>query len=191
MTSFYAALLCRSLVLPTTAAPGSGTQKATCLRNPATPRSFSPLRRPNVVRASRLAEMPRWLTANRGRRDACPWNWDIFAKKSQRDFAPKPRVARHELPWVSGRPTLQPQRGCGRTQAEWGKELERVSNSWLQEQVVEFAGFEWQGPFADFSVSQSNRAQVKDDIARPEEHHRKMSFQFEWRAPAQTPRRMG
>src|SRR4029434_3101513 len=33
--------------------------------------------------------------------------------QSQRDCVPKPRVARHELPWVSKkRDNQQPQRGC-------------------------------------------------------------------------------
>src|SRR6187401_3551507 len=33
--------------------------------------------------------------------------------RSQRDCATKPRVARHELPWVSPVKGSQPQRGCG------------------------------------------------------------------------------
>jgi putative transposase len=67
------------------------------------------------------------------------------------------------------------------TQAEWVKELKRVSNQWLKEQGPEFADFQWQGGYADFSVSQSNLEQVKVYIARQEEHHRKMSFQDELR----------
>jgi hypothetical protein len=47
------------------------------------------------------------------------------------------------------------------TQAEWVKELKRVSNGWLKEQGGDFAGFEWQGGYADFSVSQSNLATVR------------------------------
>ncbi len=46
------------------------------------------------------------------------------------------------------------------TQAEWVKELKRVSNLWLKEQG-RIADFEWQGGYADFSVSQSNLEQVK------------------------------
>ena len=67
------------------------------------------------------------------------------------------------------------------TQAEWVKELERVSNGWLKEQGSEYADFEWQGGYADFSVSQSNLEQVKRYIANQEEHHRKMGFQEELR----------
>jgi REP-associated tyrosine transposase len=67
------------------------------------------------------------------------------------------------------------------TQAEWVKELKRVSNQWLKEQGVDLVNFEWQGGYADFSVSQSNLEQVKEYIARQEEHHRKMTFQDELR----------
>src|SRR5205814_1897810 len=65
------------------------------------------------------------------------------------------------------------------TQAEWVKELKRVSNLWLKERGRDFADFEWQGGYADFSVSQSNLEQVKQYIARQEEHHRKIGFQEE------------
>jgi putative transposase len=67
------------------------------------------------------------------------------------------------------------------TQAEWVKELKRVSNQWLKEQGTDFAGFEWQGGYADFSVSQSNLEQVKEYIACQPAHHRKMTFQDELR----------
>src|SRR5512133_3067666 len=39
------------------------------------------------------------------------------------------------------------------TQAEWVKELKRVSNLWLQKRYCAYADFEWQGGYADFSVS--------------------------------------
>jgi REP element-mobilizing transposase RayT len=68
------------------------------------------------------------------------------------------------------------------TQAEWVKEVKRVSNGWLKEQGLGYADFEWQGGYADFSVSQSNLDQVKEYIAHQEEHHRKMTFQDELRA---------
>jgi REP element-mobilizing transposase RayT len=67
------------------------------------------------------------------------------------------------------------------TQAEWVKELKRISNGWLKEHGRDYADFEWQGGYADFSVSQSNLEQVKQYIASQEEHHRKMTFQDELR----------
>ena len=66
------------------------------------------------------------------------------------------------------------------TQAEWVKELKRVSNLWLKEQYS-IRDFEWQGGYADFSVSASNLEQVKKYIADQEQHHRKMNFQEELR----------
>jgi putative transposase len=68
------------------------------------------------------------------------------------------------------------------TQADWVKEVKRVSNGWLKEQGPDYDGFEWQGGYADFSVSQSNLEPVKQYIANQEKHHRTMSFQDELRA---------
>ena len=62
------------------------------------------------------------------------------------------------------------------TQADWVKELKRVTNGWLKDHGRDFADFEWQGGYADFSVSQSNLDQVKQYIVGREEHHRKVSF---------------
>ena len=73
------------------------------------------------------------------------------------------------------------------TQADWVKELKRVSNLWLKERGRDYADFEWQGGYADFSVSQSNLEQVKQYIAGQEEHHRKISFQDELRALLRKP----
>ena len=67
------------------------------------------------------------------------------------------------------------------TQAEWIKELKRVSNLWLKKEYA-LSDFERQGGYADFSVSQSNLEQVKRYIANQEEHHRKVGFQDELRA---------
>src|SRR5450756_967624 len=67
------------------------------------------------------------------------------------------------------------------TQAEWVKELKRVSHGWLKEHGRDYADFEWQGGYAAFSVSQSNLEQVKQYIANQEEHHRKTTFQDELR----------
>ncbi len=68
------------------------------------------------------------------------------------------------------------------TQADWVKELKRVSNLWLKERGSEYADFEWQGGYADFSVSPSNLDRVKEYISSQEEHHKKIGFQDELRA---------
>jgi putative transposase len=66
------------------------------------------------------------------------------------------------------------------TQAEWVKEVKRVSNLWLKE-THSIRDFEWQGGYADFSVSASNLEMVKKYIANQQHHHRKMNFQDELR----------
>ena len=68
------------------------------------------------------------------------------------------------------------------TQADWVKELKRVSNLWLKERGPEFAAFEWQGGYAAFSVSQSNLEAVAEYVRDQQEHHAKMGFQDELRA---------
>ena len=68
------------------------------------------------------------------------------------------------------------------TQAEWVKELKRVSNLWLKQQSRTYADFQWQGGYADFSVSPSNLERVKKYIVNQEDNHRKLSFQDELRA---------
>ena len=68
------------------------------------------------------------------------------------------------------------------TQAEWVKELKRVSNIWLKKCGGEYADFEWQAGYATFSVNQSNLEQVKQYIATQEQHHRENGFQDELRA---------
>ncbi len=68
------------------------------------------------------------------------------------------------------------------TQAEWIKELKRVSNAWIKCQGRAYEDFAWQGGYADFSVSQSNLEKVEAYIAGQDEHHRTMSFQDEVRA---------
>ena len=67
------------------------------------------------------------------------------------------------------------------TQAEWVKEVKRVSNLWLKKEHL-ISEFEWQGGYADFSVSPSSLERVKQYIINQQHHHRKMSFQDEMRA---------
>lgn len=72
----------------------------------------------------------------------------------------------------------------GRTvsQADWIKELKRVSSRWIKEQGREFSEFEWQGGYAVFLVSPSNLERVKTYVAKQADHHKKASFQEELRA---------
>ncbi|MFH0794642.1 MAG: IS200/IS605 family transposase [bacterium] len=68
------------------------------------------------------------------------------------------------------------------TQAEWVKELKRVSNLWLKKQGRDYSAFDWQNGYAAFSVSQSILQKVEKYIANQKIHHRKIGFQDELRA---------
>jgi REP-associated tyrosine transposase len=68
------------------------------------------------------------------------------------------------------------------TQAEWVKEIKRVSNQWLKGQSSDYLDFQWQGGYADFSVSQSDLPEASQYIMNQPKHHAKISFQDELRA---------
>ena len=68
------------------------------------------------------------------------------------------------------------------TQADWVKELKRGSSLWIKERDPQLSDFAWQAGYGVFSVSTSNVDAVTDYIARQEEHHRKSTFQDEFRA---------
>ena len=62
------------------------------------------------------------------------------------------------------------------------KELKRTSSHWIKEATPKLAKFRWQGGYAAFSVSQSNLADVVRYIETQEEHHKRVTFQDEYRA---------
>lgn len=72
----------------------------------------------------------------------------------------------------------------GRTisQADWVKEVKRASSSWIKTRESSFRDFAWQAGYGAFSVSASNLDTVRVYIERQEEHHRRMTFQDEYRA---------
>ena len=72
---------------------------------------------------------------------------------------------------------------CGRgiTQSNWVKELKRVSSLWIKERDSRMAGFAWQGGYGVFSVSPSVLDNVERYIQGQEEHHRRITFQDEFR----------
>lgn len=69
-----------------------------------------------------------------------------------------------------------------KTVAEVVKETKRVSTNWLHEQSPSLKSFHWQAGYGVFSVSQSNVDEVIKYIRNQEEHHRKVTFQDEYRA---------
>ncbi len=71
----------------------------------------------------------------------------------------------------------------GRTvaQADWVKEVKRVSSIWLKQCDEMDRSFAWQAGYGTFSVSASNLDKVRAYIEGQEEHHRKQGFQDEYR----------
>jgi REP element-mobilizing transposase RayT len=61
------------------------------------------------------------------------------------------------------------------------EEVKTETSKWLKKQSPRLAGFHWQSGYGIFSVSESNAPRVKHYIAHQEEHHRRMSFQEEYR----------
>ena len=62
------------------------------------------------------------------------------------------------------------------------EEVKKSPSKWVKEQGPAYRDFYWQGGYGAFSVSQSNIEKVRGYIATQEEHHRKVSFQEEFRA---------
>jgi REP element-mobilizing transposase RayT len=65
--------------------------------------------------------------------------------------------------------------------AELVKELKRESSHWLKTKSTDLAEFFWQGGYGAFSVSPGHIEALLDYIAKQEEHHRKETFQEEFR----------
>ena len=62
------------------------------------------------------------------------------------------------------------------------EEVKKSSSKWIKTQGNEFTGFAWQGGYGADGVSESNVAAVRKYIADQETHHRKTTFQEEYRA---------
>jgi len=65
--------------------------------------------------------------------------------------------------------------------AEMVKEVKRGSSLWLKTKGAELNAFAWQSGYGIFSIGFSQIPSVRDYIAGQEEHHRKVSFQDEFR----------
>jgi len=61
------------------------------------------------------------------------------------------------------------------------RELKRGSSLWVKEQRPNLSDFHWQDGYGAFSVSPGHVADLKKYIAKQEEHHRRESFQDEFR----------
>ena len=68
------------------------------------------------------------------------------------------------------------------TQADWVKELKRVSSIWIKKREPALGAFAWQGGYGAFSVSASAIDGTRLYIESQHEHHKKQTFQDEYRA---------
>jgi putative transposase len=65
--------------------------------------------------------------------------------------------------------------------AELVRELKRESSKWCKEKSTDLAGFYWQDGYGAFSASPGHVEALKLYIANQEEHHRRETFQDEFR----------
>jgi REP element-mobilizing transposase RayT len=61
------------------------------------------------------------------------------------------------------------------------REMKRDSSTWIKTQSGDLARFHWQKGYGAFSVSPSHVEDLKTYIANQMEHHRRESFQVEYR----------
>ncbi|MFZ4610521.1 MAG: IS200/IS605 family transposase [Gemmataceae bacterium] len=61
------------------------------------------------------------------------------------------------------------------------EEVKKSSSKWIKTQGNEFINFAWQAGYGAFTVSESNTSSVRQYIANQQEHHRKKTFQEEYR----------
>ena len=66
--------------------------------------------------------------------------------------------------------------------AEVVEQVKKGSSKWLKPKAKAMRNFHWQGGYGAFSVSPSKAAQVRQYILDQEDHHRKVTFQEEFRA---------
>ncbi len=62
------------------------------------------------------------------------------------------------------------------------EELKSHSSKWIKTKGVEYSNFYWQDGYGAFSVKPSEIDRVIGYIANQHEHHRKKTFQEEYRA---------
>src|SRR5262245_7445352 len=65
--------------------------------------------------------------------------------------------------------------------AELIEELKTSTSKWLKTKGPDLVDFHWQSGYGVFSVSQSKRDDVAQDIQHEEENHRRINYQDEFR----------
>jgi putative transposase len=69
-----------------------------------------------------------------------------------------------------------------RAVSEVVEHVKTASSKWMKRQGSQYEEFSWQGGYGAFAVSESQSGIVERYIARQAEHHRKTTFQDEYRA---------
>ena len=67
------------------------------------------------------------------------------------------------------------------TIADLVEEIKTESSKWIKTKGPEFRSFHWQSGYGAFSIGQSQVTTVKRYIQRQKEHHRRVTFQDEYR----------
>jgi putative transposase len=67
------------------------------------------------------------------------------------------------------------------TAAEMVKEAKRSSSLWMKTKGADLQDFAWQNGYGVFSIGHSQIESVRKYISEQKEHHRKVSFQDEFR----------
>jgi REP element-mobilizing transposase RayT len=62
------------------------------------------------------------------------------------------------------------------------EEIKTSSSKWIKTKGASYREFHWQAGYGVFSVSESRRSDVVRYIQTQEEHHRRLTFQEEYRA---------
>jgi putative transposase len=65
--------------------------------------------------------------------------------------------------------------------ADLVEEVKTESSKWIKTKGREFRNFHWQRGYGAFSIGQSNVAALKRYIRNQKQHHRRVTFQDEYR----------
>lgn len=65
--------------------------------------------------------------------------------------------------------------------SELVQDIKTGSSKWLKTKGARYANFQWQAGYGIFSISPSHRSVLEQYIANQVEHHRKVTFQEEYR----------
>nr|WP_255712834.1 transposase [Rhodopirellula sp. JC740] len=69
--------------------------------------------------------------------------------------------------------------------ADCVRDVKSNASSWVHDRFPDLKVFQWQTKYGAFSVSESSIANVKAYIANQKEHHKKLTFQDEFKAMLQ------